>query len=211
MERAEHTYIYYEKWEPYGGKRIAYNTSIVGMRYRQSAANAAFRWGKTPDFRFYAEPDNPYDGNAVAVIADGKHIGYLPEEVAEKVAKKQYPLDQIVFELRTLRRTEGDVSGLYGNLWLLSEPATQPQPEKEPEPQSDTLPLPDELSTIPTAVKLPSINPQTGAVIAFIVAVLLPIIGGAAIGFAGIVIGLLVGLAIIIAAALRVLAEDKQQ
>lgn len=211
MDRAEHTYIDYEKLEPDGGKRIAYNTSIVGMKYRQSAANSAFRWGKMPDFRFYAEPDNPYDANAVAVIADGKHIGYLPEEVAEKVAKKQYPLDQLVFQLQTLRRTEGDVSGLYGNLWLLSEPVTQTKQEKEPAPQSDNLPLPDELSPIPTAVKLPSINPQTGTVIALIAAVLLPIIGGAVLGFAGIVIALLVGIAIIIAAALKVLAEDKKQ
>lgn len=207
----DNTYIDFQDWEPDGGKRIAYNTSIVGMRYRQSAANAAFRWGKMPDFRFCTEPDNPYDANAVAVIADSKHIGYLPEEVAEKVAKKQYPLDQLVFQLRTLRRTEGDVSGLYGHLWLLPEPVAQPQPKKEPEPQAETLPLPDELSTIPTAVKLPSINPQTGAVIALIAAVPLPIIGGAIIGFAGIVIGLLVGIAIIIAAALRLFCEDKEQ
>ena len=65
----DNTYIDFQDWEPEGGKRIAYNTSIVGMRYRQSAANAAFRWGKTPEFRFYAETDNPYDANAVAVIA----------------------------------------------------------------------------------------------------------------------------------------------
>jgi hypothetical protein len=207
----DNTYIDFQDWEPENGKRIAYNTGIVGMRYRQSAANAAFRWGKMPDFRFCAEPDNPYDANAVAVIADSKHIGYLSEEVAEKVAQKQYPLDQLVFQLRTLRRTEGDVSGLYGHLWLLPEPVSQPKPEKEPEPQADTFLLSDELSTIPTAVKLPAIKPQTGAVIALIAAILLPIIGGVALGFAGIVIGLLVGIAIIIAAALVVLAEDKKQ
>jgi len=34
-----------------------------------------------------AEPDNPYDANAVAVTVDGSLCGYLPRTVAKKVTE----------------------------------------------------------------------------------------------------------------------------
>lgn len=60
------------------------------------------------------EPDNPEDENAVKVIADGTHIGYVPASKAKKVKK--------ILEKETIIQTTCEMSG--GKFKLLTEEET---------------------------------------------------------------------------------------
>lgn len=59
-------------------------TKIAGINYRKGLSKyvGPFKGNLIP------EPDNPYDRNAIKVVhLDGKHLGYVPTEEIEEVAK----------------------------------------------------------------------------------------------------------------------------
>lgn len=76
-------------------------TYIVGARFYPGAAVAigGLREGEVVTLR--AEPDNPYDRNAVAVFnAEGVKLGHVPRQEAPAVAKL---LKQQLYHLATCR------------------------------------------------------------------------------------------------------------
>lgn len=84
--------------EAYGIEGIAYwtawrwNLDVVGESYHRAALRAVM--GIDPSTRhgmwigtatLVPEPSNPHDPNAVAVVIDGHHVGYIPRELAPSV------------------------------------------------------------------------------------------------------------------------------
>lgn len=53
--------------------------SIVGANFRNAEEAVAALQPGTP-ITLVREPENPYDKNAIAVFADGRHIGYIPKK-----------------------------------------------------------------------------------------------------------------------------------
>jgi hypothetical protein len=55
------------------------NFILAGGQFRPVEAQIILNGLNVGDFvELLAEPDNPYDSNAIAVIAKGEHIGYVP-------------------------------------------------------------------------------------------------------------------------------------
>lgn len=79
------------------------------------------------------DPTNPYDANAVAVIApDGRQLGFLPKDVAAKVSPDM--VRGARYKAYVASVTGGDVDALYGiNLKIVKEEAqAAPASKKAP-------------------------------------------------------------------------------
>lgn len=62
-------------------------TVLVGSKFRgRDAVNAAIALREGDLIRLKREPDNQYDGNAVACEFRGMHIGYLPSKQNAEIA-----------------------------------------------------------------------------------------------------------------------------
>ena len=57
---------------------------IAGTRYHSAAFEAA-KVTKGDTIELKAEPANPHDPNAIKVLKDGHHIGYVPRMFTENV------------------------------------------------------------------------------------------------------------------------------
>ena len=73
-------------------KRTNYNYEIVGESYRRDNLleiinhhNAASHGKLNIDAVLEPEPSNSFDKNAVRVLIDGKHVGYIPQIDSERV------------------------------------------------------------------------------------------------------------------------------
>lgn len=61
---------------------------VVGIYYRGEKALDALRYADDDEFvTLIAEPENEYDSNAVKVILDDVHIGYIPREKSFDVSQ----------------------------------------------------------------------------------------------------------------------------
>lgn len=70
-------------WRPAPGKEVP--ITIVGEAPRQQyIRQLAQRYSGKFQIALRAEPGNPYDSNAVAVLVDGGLVGYLPRDLAPK-------------------------------------------------------------------------------------------------------------------------------
>lgn len=75
---------FYQDWD--------YNIKAAGVTVRQAELSQLYPkdWAHI-DIKLVREPDNQYDANAIKVMADGLHVGYIPALVAQSMAKQ---LDQ---------------------------------------------------------------------------------------------------------------------
>lgn len=67
---------YFSDWD--------YNIKIAGVKFRQKELGELYEadWNAL-EINLVPEPDNKYDPNAVMIMANHTHIGYLPAMVAE--------------------------------------------------------------------------------------------------------------------------------
>lgn len=87
--------------------------SVVGMNYRMTPSSQDMLSEHVPQqVTITREPENKHDGNAIAVNLTtwrkGMHIGYLPKDVAEKLAPL---LDFGEVAISTVWLTDVDSSG----------------------------------------------------------------------------------------------------
>ena len=70
---------------PQLAERGLHVAGIAGARHREEAlAAATLAPGDRLELR--REPDNPHDANAIAVHGGGRHLGFVPRELAEEIA-----------------------------------------------------------------------------------------------------------------------------
>lgn len=72
-----------------GLPRQAVSLHVVGVSYRDGYPDNLYRLDKMSRVRaipvqLRREVDNPHDPNAVAVVVDGVHLGYLPRAMARR-------------------------------------------------------------------------------------------------------------------------------
>jgi hypothetical protein len=65
------------------GQRIA-GVAGAGRHHAEALASEAAGPGSPLELR--RDPDNPYDANAIAVLAGGEQVGWVPRELAEEIA-----------------------------------------------------------------------------------------------------------------------------
>lgn len=99
------------------------------------------------------DPTNPYDSNAVAVIApDGRQLGFLPRNVAEKASPDMARGAR--YKAYVAAVTGGDADSMYGiNLKIVTEevqttPVSEKVPSKDMNKKQDMLILPDCQETV---------------------------------------------------------------
>lgn len=62
-------------------------TRLSGVQFDDAQENIKkFCCKDIPNYALIREAENPYDGNAVKVMLGDLYLGYLPTQVAEKVA-----------------------------------------------------------------------------------------------------------------------------
>lgn len=64
-----------------------HDSYIAGVKFRPGAQEHLDRLTDGVELSLEAEPTNRYDPNAVKVLHDGVHLGYVPRELAESVGK----------------------------------------------------------------------------------------------------------------------------
>ncbi len=66
---------------------VTYISVLRGSKFRPMEAQAVVARLETDEaVELEREPDNPYDENAIKVIAHGEHIGYVAKEDAVEIA-----------------------------------------------------------------------------------------------------------------------------
>lgn len=65
--------------------RYAYTLKVAGVSYRQDAIEAHVRPGS--NLRFERDRNNVHDSDAVKVLCDGVHIGFVPKARARMAAE----------------------------------------------------------------------------------------------------------------------------
>jgi hypothetical protein len=83
--------------------------SLAGPSHYSQQALAAAKPGQIVALR--AEPDNPYDANAVAVVGPAGQIGHLPRNDAARLCSQLEGLTAVVFE-QYLQTTTGPIVGV---------------------------------------------------------------------------------------------------
>lgn len=64
-----------------------HQTYIAGVSYRPGAADRLAELDDGDVLELEREPDNPHDENAVKVMHDGFHVGYVPRDLAPEIGK----------------------------------------------------------------------------------------------------------------------------
>lgn len=79
---------------------MVFDTTIVGTKFRGNNAMETLKGLRKGDrLRLQREPSNQFDPNAIAVLADGEHLGYVPKTDNVKLIeafKGERPRDLIV-------------------------------------------------------------------------------------------------------------------
>lgn len=72
---------FYKSWD--------YNIKAAGVKFYQTELAQLYRkdW-EDIDIELVLEPENKYDPNAIKIIADGLHVGYVPALIAQVMAKQ---------------------------------------------------------------------------------------------------------------------------
>jgi len=79
---------------------------VAGVMYRVDNLNAVATSGNIA-VELQREPENPHDRNAIRVMANGLHVGYLPAEVAAEVAEKGIFGELIAYPVEIYRTVDG--------------------------------------------------------------------------------------------------------
>ena len=128
---------------PSGGKteKLAYDGAIVGLQYRQSDVDDAYKVGKFCSVIFSRDKNNPVDPNAIAAFSLNHHIGYLPQELAEYIVESHIPANELTFQVRSIRLEHKKVTGIYGDLWRVHGAAFNAPEVVHPRPMPLTTKL----------------------------------------------------------------------
>ncbi len=95
---------------PAGHKRLFAQQKVAGTFARIDQA-LVFARGRNRRVHLVAEPDNPHDANAIAVLGEclsrgvkksGLHIGYLPADYAAGVARLGIPVEELAAHLASI-------------------------------------------------------------------------------------------------------------
>lgn len=65
--------------------RRTFDINVAGVTFRKANVKE-FLDGRKRDIKFVKEPDNKYDPNAIMIMGDGLHIGYVPKTINQQVA-----------------------------------------------------------------------------------------------------------------------------
>jgi hypothetical protein len=84
-----------------------YNIKVAGVKFSQEKLSKLYEedWNKI-NISLSPEPDNPYDSNAIKILADDQGIGYLPRMVAQ--AFKDNHIDVKKYKCALIYITAGD-------------------------------------------------------------------------------------------------------
>ena len=90
---------FYNNWD--------YQIKIAGVKFRQEELSELYEkdWNKVK-ITLEKEPDNEYDSNAIKILADDIHIGYLPRMVAEALHDNQININK--YECALVYITSGE-------------------------------------------------------------------------------------------------------
>ncbi|MBR2555101.1 MAG: HIRAN domain-containing protein [Aeriscardovia sp.] len=64
-----------------------FHTYVAGIKHHRKAFYALDLEQREHSLELIEEPENKHDPNAIKVIVDGQHIGYVPAKKCEKVKK----------------------------------------------------------------------------------------------------------------------------
>nr|WP_245335993.1 HIRAN domain-containing protein [Staphylococcus sp. GDY8P198P] len=142
-------------------KKIYSLCNVVGVSYRQEEALKAVV-GDNLSLRAEKEPTNPYDSNAIKIIADYEEndekksvkIGYIPREKAEELVK----YNNINVTLRTIYLPDAiavmypskDSSGNVGfriDIWIESQKQKNKKKVFEEQPYDSSIKMPDNFAS----------------------------------------------------------------
>lgn len=142
-------------------KKIYSLCNVVGVSYRQEEALKAVV-GDNLSLRAEKEPTNPYDSNAIKIIADYEEndkkksvkIGYIPREKAKKLVK----YNNINITLRTIYLPDElavmylnkDSSGNVGfriDIWVESQKQKNKKKVFEEQPYDSSIKMPDDFAS----------------------------------------------------------------
>lgn len=59
---------------------------VAGVQFRPEGATTIKNLEEGDELDLVPEPTNKYDPNAIQIVADGKHIGYVPRKFSAEVA-----------------------------------------------------------------------------------------------------------------------------
>ena len=89
--------------------------SVAGVTFHQSAIESALQSAAPAQMvvRLEPEPTNPYDKNAIRVLVNGHHVGYVPRTLAARLSATDV----------TSARVCSAAAGKYTHVWLAMEVA----------------------------------------------------------------------------------------
>ena len=64
-----------------------FHTYVAGIKHHRKAFYALDLEQREHSLELIEDPENKHDPNAIKVVVDGKHIGYVPKEKTAKVRK----------------------------------------------------------------------------------------------------------------------------
>ena len=81
-----------------------FHTYVAGIKHHKTAFYSLDLEQREHQLELVEEPTNKYDPNAIKVIVDGKHIGYVPAKKCKKV--KNILHNKTIIETRFVTEVE---------------------------------------------------------------------------------------------------------
>ena len=85
-----------------------FHTYVAGIKHHKQAFYSLNLDRREHSLELIPEPENEHDPNAIKVIVDGQHIGYVP---ADKCAKVKKILSKTITETRFVHEENEDEDG----------------------------------------------------------------------------------------------------
>lgn len=85
-----------------------FHTYVAGIKHHKQAFYSLNLNRREHSLELIPEPENPSDPNAIKVIVDGQHIGYVP---VKKCAKVKKILGKTITETRFVHEENEDEDG----------------------------------------------------------------------------------------------------
>lgn len=82
----------------------SFDLGVAGVTFRRKAVEEFIAFEGDKEITFEREKDNKYDENAIKVLGNGEHIGYIPATLAQMLAPK---MDNNEITLSCIKHEEG--------------------------------------------------------------------------------------------------------
>lgn len=82
----------------------SFELSVAGVTFRKANVEKFITTEGNKEITFEREKDNKFDENAIKVLGNGEHIGYIPATLAQMLAPK---MDNNEIKLSCIKHEEG--------------------------------------------------------------------------------------------------------